>query len=1285
MNGGEIGYKYTVDSKELIEFLKGTSISIEKLNKFLDQYGQKADDAFGATKENIKIQKEVILELENQYKELQKTIDKIAPGQAKLNLMGDAAEIAKEIEVEKKALIELESYVKSNQETHESLRQKLTAVKNEMQELAAAGKRDSVQYDELSNKADDYQNAIDEVNSTMNSLGGNTGLNALVQTLGLASGAMATFQGFAAMAAGDNERLDQIMVKLQSTMSIAIGVQQIQNSLQRESGIIQSVMALQAMARARAERLATTNTIAATVAQRVFNAVAKANPYVLLATALLTVIGALVLFSKNTKDAKDNEAALAKATADGAAESVSSYKKLQYQWNLLGNDLKKKEQFIKDNKEEFQKLGTEVENVSDAENVLVKQTESFLNAMMLRARAAAEMQIAQENYKKYLENKDEVDSNESKYNGQTFGGINKAMDDFGRDYFGIGGVSKNSNDEYLKTADKNIKNSVKTTQKAAEELEKAKIKIAAAPPSKGSEAWYKSEISRLEELKSKAVVGSKEWNSYKKQIENYQNLINPKKPGKTKKEKVDEFFPAGSVGEIQKRIADIDKALSKATGDKQIAELKNKRIAAATELAEAEKKIQILSIQEQLDQSNKLWEQYYSTVESLGKNIADNIYGDLLKEGQSQFDQLVNLQQRLSEKSKKGKLTSEEKEVYTQATQAIDSMLGKQSALDKFNSDIEFSLSNLSTASERLIFLQNEQDKLNPDDKGNGKFASLEDSKRNEINEQKRQYQNLLIEHQSFEDKRNEIAKIASDQRIQILEDENLTPEKKAELTSKVTKEQNSATSAAALEELQTSGIWQTLNENLDTLTANQIENLLRILDEKAPELAAKMTPMDFEAVKRNLRQARQQLLTLNPFTGMLSMARKNLEEFSGELGETVEESEGWDAISGKITTVAGKIKNATNALEPFKDIIGETGSEVIDTISTIATGAMVMVQQIEVVVQATSDGIKAAEIASVVLAILQIVMMAVKAIISLFSLFSGDKKREKMIKGLADEVENLKEQYKDLEFAAERAYGAMKYEGQRDLIKNIQAQQQAIEEMKKAESNKKKSDQDKINEWNNQLADNARKIQEIKEGIINDVLQTDIPDAAAQLGDALLEAFGKGEDGINAINDAFNDLVKNMLRNQLNKVLESQMDGVLKKMLSSAGFNQNGEGSFDGLTPAEIAEIKALYEAAAANGQQFIQAYSDIFGELNNPSSNLTGAIKGITEETASVLAGQMNAIRIMQGEAMKVHSDSNLVLRNSLTQLTQIEINTRYNKYLELIYWGMKDKGILRGMGKI
>src|SRR5699024_5783563 len=132
----------------------------------------------------------------------------------------------------------------------------------------------------------------------------------------------------------------------------------------------------------------------------------------------------------------------------------------------------------------------------------------------------------------------------------------------------------------------------------------------------------------------------------------------------------------------------------------------------------------------------------------------------------------------------------------------------------------------------------------------------------------------------------------------------------------------------------------------------------------------------------------------------------------------------------------------------------------------------------------------------------------------------------------------------------------------------NLQQQKTAVEGMMRSENSKKKKDGEKIAGYQSQIQGINQAIIELKEGIIKDVLQTDIPDMAAKLGDALLEAFGKGESGVEGINKAFDDLVKNMLKNQLNKILEGQMAGVIANMRKAMGFNADGTGSFDGLTP---------------------------------------------------------------------------------------------------------------------
>ncbi len=83
-------------------------------------------------------------------------------------------------------------------------------------------------------------------------------------------------------------------------------------------------------------------------------------------------------------------------------DQIAKIRSLQEQWNHLGNNLEKKKEFIKDNADEFKKLDVAVKNVNDAENLLVTNTPAFIQALALRAQAAAAKELAAKEYARML-------------------------------------------------------------------------------------------------------------------------------------------------------------------------------------------------------------------------------------------------------------------------------------------------------------------------------------------------------------------------------------------------------------------------------------------------------------------------------------------------------------------------------------------------------------------------------------------------------------------------------------------------------------------------------------------------------------------------------------------------------------------------------------------------------------------------------------------------------------------------------------------------------------------
>ena len=271
---------------------------------------------------------------------------------------------------------------------------------------------------ELTEQASKYKDALGDVKESIAKGASDTRMfdtfiesgKLMASTFGLCSSA--------AKALGiSNDTLEQSMLKVQATMQAVQALTVIQNSLQKQSNIMKGIAILQSKASAAAARIeaaataqATGATKAQTVAQAAFNVVAKANPYVLLATAILTVIGLIVGYTAATKDATeaDEEAKraadarkesmdnMAQSFGNTAGEMLAKLKLMREQWNALGDDLEGKKQYIKDRQADFDSLaeaaegaGSKVGSVTDAEKIINDNTGAVEKAIQRRAKAMA--------------------------------------------------------------------------------------------------------------------------------------------------------------------------------------------------------------------------------------------------------------------------------------------------------------------------------------------------------------------------------------------------------------------------------------------------------------------------------------------------------------------------------------------------------------------------------------------------------------------------------------------------------------------------------------------------------------------------------------------------------------------------------------------------------------------------------------------------------------------------------------------------------------------------------
>lgn len=103
----------------------------------------------------------------------------------------------------------------------------------------------------------------------------------------------------------------------------------------------------------------------------------------------------------STTEALDNITKELEDTNNSYGNNIVKLKQLQQEWKNLETTAKK-DQWIKDNKSNFDQLGVSVNNVTDAENVFVDNTEAVINALKLRAKAAAAQKLAADEYEKAL-------------------------------------------------------------------------------------------------------------------------------------------------------------------------------------------------------------------------------------------------------------------------------------------------------------------------------------------------------------------------------------------------------------------------------------------------------------------------------------------------------------------------------------------------------------------------------------------------------------------------------------------------------------------------------------------------------------------------------------------------------------------------------------------------------------------------------------------------------------------------------------------------------------------
>lgn len=434
-DAGKINLVFAADTSDVEQGAERIETVLNQTGESAEVAGKRIDNAFQQEamsvrelNEVIDTQNKVVSELRDAYERAkQAASDAFGGDDAKYRELIDAQEkLKKEYDDESDALRRLNQQREAMDTSGDAEMNLRTRLRNLTQELASAiiqyrslsdaekqtaQGRELLQYiEELTNETGQLRDAMDDANQAIRGAASDTqNFDALAQGLNVITSTAGAAQGALSMLGVSEEDLMDIQTKLQASLAISNALSVIQNNLQKQSALMLGVRRVQEKAaataiaiRTAAEGKGTIATKAATAAQAAFNLVAKANPYVLLAAALVTVVGALAAFTLGSKKAaeaekkqaeeaeklKEKQEEMNKAIGSAAGNVEAKYRSLQHQWNRLKSDAEKTK-FIKDQAGAFKDLGLKVGSVADAEKVLVEMAPQVIAALKAVAEAEA--------------------------------------------------------------------------------------------------------------------------------------------------------------------------------------------------------------------------------------------------------------------------------------------------------------------------------------------------------------------------------------------------------------------------------------------------------------------------------------------------------------------------------------------------------------------------------------------------------------------------------------------------------------------------------------------------------------------------------------------------------------------------------------------------------------------------------------------------------------------------------------------------------------------------------
>lgn len=337
--------------------------------------------------DRIREQKEVIGQIESDIKSLEKAYRGAAPGKAKVAALDELNAAKKALEEEKGALAGLQAEQEKTREGGKRLSMQLRELQDSMARLRLEGKQDTEEYRKMAQQAALLSDTLADLNTQTKILSNDdANLQGFMSGVSGLAGLFTTATGALSLFASENENLAKIQTRVQSVMAITMGLQQVFNTLNKDSAFrLVTVVKMKNLLTAANTRLA--------VALGISTGAAQALMATLTLGLSAVITGIIVLWDKYS-DAQEKAAEKAKERvkieSDGRAQMI----KTRFEIESTLASLKKFTGTREEEKAKVKELNSKYgetfgyyDTLAQWYDILISKSDAYIRMLFLQAKA----------------------------------------------------------------------------------------------------------------------------------------------------------------------------------------------------------------------------------------------------------------------------------------------------------------------------------------------------------------------------------------------------------------------------------------------------------------------------------------------------------------------------------------------------------------------------------------------------------------------------------------------------------------------------------------------------------------------------------------------------------------------------------------------------------------------------------------------------------------------------------------------------------------------------------